>query len=118
MVTFFCDNCGGTEKKKQAERHMGFCGGPMNCLGCREIFTDLPQIKAHTQCGNIPPKIRYIPQPNGKKVNFYEKHLENKVELTPEEQKLASKKKELLVIFRKIRWIQKCDEEVGKTRKK
>ena len=91
MVSFFCDNCGGTEKKKQAERHLGFCGGPMNCLGCRQIFTDLLQMKAHTQCGNIPPKAILHPQSNGKKVNFYEKHFDNKVELTSDEKKLASK---------------------------
>ena len=79
------------KKKKQAERHMGFCGGPKNCLGCRNIFTTLEEIKVHTQCGNIPPKAKLHHQSNGKKISFYDKHIQNIVELTSEEKKLASK---------------------------
>ena len=89
MVTFFCDNCGSTEKKKQAERHIGFCGGPMSCIQCKVIFKSLCEIKLHTQCGNIPPKPR--PQPKSKGVSFYEKHLEKTAQLTKEEEEVGSK---------------------------
>lgn len=92
MVTFYCESCGSTEKKKQAERHIGFCGGSMSCINCRETFNSFGEIKGHTFCKEK--KVHEMAKPhscrNIKKKDFYGKIAEESVKLTSEESDLAS----------------------------
>ena len=101
MVSFFCDNCGETSKKKQAERHMGYCGGPMSCIQCRKVFTTVAEIKEHTRCGDPPAKPKFKSRATatstGKKLTFYDKHKGEAGELSQEEALIGSKGESRLI---------------------
>lgn len=51
MVTFVCDNCDQTLKKKQIERHLYQCRGAprLVCIDCNKVFSG-NEHKAHTSC--------------------------------------------------------------------
>lgn len=51
MVTFICENCDQTLKKKQIDRHLYQCRGTprLVCIDCNKIFMGNDH-KAHTSC--------------------------------------------------------------------